>query len=237
MGQDAMKKDDNKKAVASVSVIGGADGPTSVWIAGKLDKKDRHVIRRFKHNFRNYIYRQKRNRVEKKIVPSAHSLPETVQYMVNKYGAVETGASDPCYAERRSQMKCALIQRTMPELLGGNREILPPKDLQDEEEVKKWVERMDEWIKSCEEKAEAIPDDVFPTDYHLYVIDKEEGRMKVEIEFVHEILGVSYSGRRKSMNIFSAVSKDIHSYYGVTKEDIEKKSERYSALVNVLSSG
>lgn len=236
MGQAAMKKDYNEKAAASVSVIGGADGPTSVWIAGKMNKKDRHILWRFKHSFRNYIYRQKRNRIEKKIVPGAHSLPETVQYMVNKYGAVETGDFYPHYAERRSQMKCALIQRTMPELLGDNRVILPPKDLQDEEEVKKWVDETDEWITSCEKKAEAIPDDVFPTEYHLYIIDKEEGRMEVEIEFVHEILGVSYSGKRKSMNIFSAISKDIHSYYGVTKEDIEKKSERYSALVTVLSS-
>lgn len=53
----------NKKDESAVSVIGGADGPTSVFIVGRTGKKS------FRMRFRDYIHRYKRHRVEKKIYP------------------------------------------------------------------------------------------------------------------------------------------------------------------------
>ena len=46
----------------SVSVIGGADGPTSIFVAGPGEK------RALKARIRDSIYRYKRKRAEKRIV-------------------------------------------------------------------------------------------------------------------------------------------------------------------------
>jgi len=70
----------NKEAV---EIIGGADGPTSVYIAGR---KKRVPI---KHRIRNRIYKWKSKRAAKQIVPGARTIPEVVAYAVKKYGAIE----------------------------------------------------------------------------------------------------------------------------------------------------
>ena len=67
----------------SVSVIGGADGPTSIFVAGPGEK------RALKARIRDSIYRYKRKRAEKRIVAAPHSLAETVQYAKDKYGLTE----------------------------------------------------------------------------------------------------------------------------------------------------
>ena len=56
----------------SISVIGGADGPTSIFVAGPGEK------RALKARIRDSIYRYKRKRAEKRIVAAPHSLAETV---------------------------------------------------------------------------------------------------------------------------------------------------------------
>ena len=81
----------------SVSVIGGADGPTSIFVAGTGEK------RALKARIRDSIYRYKRKRAEKRIVDAPHSLAETVQYAKDKYGLTEAAATDSDYIE---QMRC-----------------------------------------------------------------------------------------------------------------------------------
>lgn len=61
-------------STGAVSIIGGADGPTSVFIAGKYQKQS------LKLRVQQAIYRHKRKEVEKTIVADPHSLVETVQY-------------------------------------------------------------------------------------------------------------------------------------------------------------
>ena len=68
----------------TIGIIGGADGPSSVYIAGK---KRRIPL---KNRIRNKIYRFKRNRAVKKITAGARTLEEVISYAVEKYGAVET---------------------------------------------------------------------------------------------------------------------------------------------------
>lgn len=67
----------------TIGIIGGADGPTSVYVAGK---KKRIPL---KNRIRNKIYRWKRKRAEKKITAGARTLEEVVSYAVQKYNAVE----------------------------------------------------------------------------------------------------------------------------------------------------
>lgn len=70
-----------EKSSEAVSIIGGVDGPTSVFIAGKSGKKP------LKARVKGFFYQCRRRRVEKRIVPGAHSLKEVVDYAKERYGA------------------------------------------------------------------------------------------------------------------------------------------------------
>ena len=61
-----------QKSKNGVSIIGGADGPTSIFIAGPSEKQPLKV------RIKNSIYRYKRKKVEKTIVANPHSLSETM---------------------------------------------------------------------------------------------------------------------------------------------------------------
>ena len=74
-----MKRRMKQKSKNAISIIGGADGPTSIFIAGHSKKQP------LKIRIKNSIYRYKRKKVEKTIVANPHSLSETVQYAKEKY--------------------------------------------------------------------------------------------------------------------------------------------------------
>ena len=60
--------------------------------------------------------------------------------------------------------------------------------------------------------------------------------LEMEIDYIWNIFGVSYSGDRKAMKQFEKISKDLYSYYGVSEDDIKKKTRRYLSLIAELSS-
>lgn len=66
---------------ASIGIIGGADGPTSVFIAGKKEKIP------FKVRVNKYLYQRKREKMAKKIVPGTHTLDELIAYAKDTYDA------------------------------------------------------------------------------------------------------------------------------------------------------
>lgn len=72
-----------EKSKSEVSIIGGADGPTSIFIAGRTRKKPLKV------RIRNIIYRYRRKIVEKKVVADSHTLDELVQYAMNTYNLID----------------------------------------------------------------------------------------------------------------------------------------------------
>ena len=153
----------------TIGIIGGADGPTSVYVAGK---KRRIPL---KNRIRNKIYQFKRNRAVKKITAGARTLEEVVSYAVEKYGAVETE-----------------IPRKMYEL---------KKDM----------------------------------DFYIYEINMEQGRVEVEVNYDKNVFGISYSGSKKVIKQMKEIAKDLYLYYGVSEEEIQNKSERYHALLAILS--
>ena len=101
-----------QKSKNGVSIIGGADGPTSIFIAGHSKKQP------LKIRIKNSIYRYKRKKVEKTIVANSHSLSETVQYAKDKYELTETAPADREYIEQIKCLKESLILQYEPELLG-----------------------------------------------------------------------------------------------------------------------
>lgn len=153
----------------TIGIIGGADGPTSVYIGGK---KKRIPL---KNKIRNKIYRWKRKRAEKKITAGARTLEEVVSYAVERYDAVE-----------------AVIPRKMYDLQNN-------------------------------------------MDFHIYEIKVGEGRVEIEMDYDKGVFGISYSGSKKVIKQMKEIVKDLYVYYGVSEDDIRNKSERYHALLAILS--
>lgn len=149
----------------SIGIISGADGPTSVLIAGRGRKKS------LKIRIRNYIYQQKRKKVARKIVAGTHSLEEMLAYAISTYGATASNHK-----------------------LGDIPSI------------------------SC-----------------VYEIEVDRGHLDIEIDDTRETFGVSFSGNKKAMKYFQTIAKDLYIYYGVSENDIIKKTDRYLALLGVLS--
>ena len=213
------------KNAISISIIGGADGPTSIFTAGHSKKQP------LKIRIKNSIYRYKRKKVEKTIVANPHSLSETVQYAKDKYELTETAPADREYIEQIKCLKESLILQYEPELLGEMQDI-PLPDYFNEASVKEYFGK----IKTRSEMIAEMPDSIIPMDFHLYKIEINDNFLTMEIDYTWNIFGMSYSGNKAIMKKFKKISKDLYSYYGVTEEDIKNKTKRYSSLVTNLSS-
>lgn len=213
-----------EKSKSAVSIIGGADGPTSVFIAGRSGKKP------LKECVRNYIYKYKCKRAQKKLSVGAHTLEEMVIYASTKYFAVEISTTQKKYMEQRKFLKESLIIKHKPELLGDMKDIAKPS-IYDENAIRK----LQQQIQARSEIIAQIPDHEIPMDFHIYEIKVDDGWLEIEIDYIWDIFGVSYGGSKKAMKQLKKISQDLYIYYGVTEEDIRNKSERYSSLLTTLS--
>ena len=214
-----------EKSASAVSIIGGADGPTSVFLAGRTGKRP------LKIRIRNFLYKCKRKQVAKRIVPGAHSLEEVITYAKTKYSAIEIDTTQHKYIEQRKSLKESLIITHKPDLLGDMKDIPKPTDYT-EESVREFYNHLESRRKMISQ----IPDEKMPMDFHIYEITIDDGRMEMEIDYKWDIFGISYSGSKKVMKELRKIACDLYLYYGVTKEDIENNTKRYSALLTTLSS-
>lgn len=214
------------KGAGSVSIIGGADGPTSIFIAGKGGKV------KLTTRIQNYFRKAKRNRVKKQITANPHTLKEVVELLKREYGAVEVSQQSHNYLEQRKGLKASLVMRHRPDLLGELMDLKPPEE-EDMEALKAFWEQ----IQERERKSEEIADDVFPMDFHIYEIAwPGNGMMQIGVETVWQVLDGSCSGDKKTMKQLRKLFKKIYLYYGVTAEDIKNETERYNFLLTTLCS-
>ena len=213
------------KSINQVSIINGEDGPTSVFIFGEAQKQS------LKIRIRNAIYQSRRKRIEKRIAANLHTLAEVVQYAKDHYDLVEINPAATNWIERQKNLKASLIMQHKPELLGQRKDI-PKPDFHNEESVKNFLNEMEIRNKLINQ----MPDNVIPMDFHLYEIRIGDDVLEMEIDYIWNIFGISYSGNRKVMKKFEKISKDLYLYYGVSEDDIKKRTERYSSLVAALSS-
>lgn len=218
-----MNKSD--KSVKNVSIIGGADGPTSIFIAGRTGKGPLKV------RIKNWLYEQRRKRIAKCIRPNPHSLKQVTAFMKREYAAREMSKESRQYQDMKDGLREALIMQNRPELLKGLAEVVRPKEYTGET-----MEEMFRQIERRREAASKITDDQFTMDFHVYEICIEGGRMEIEIDYLWDVLGMSYSGSKKAMRKLRQISRRLHLYYGVTEEDIRKESKRYSSLLTALAS-
>ena len=212
-----------EKSASAVSIIGGADGPTSVFLAGNTGKRP------LKIRIRNFLYKCKRKQVAKRIVPGAHSLEEVITYAKTKYSAIEIDTTQHKYIEQRKSLKESLIITHKPDLLGDMKDIPKPTDYT-EESVREFYNQLESRRKMISQ----IPDEEMPMDFHIYEITIDDGHMEIEIDYKWNIFGVSYSGSKTVMKELRKIACDLYLYYGITKEDIENNTNRYSALLTTL---
>lgn len=214
------------KVASSVSIIGGADGPTSIFIAGKGGKV------KLTTRIQNYFRKIKRSRIKKRITANPHTLEEVVEWLIREYGAGEVSQQSHNYLEQKQSLKASLIMRHRPDLVGELVNLEPP-DEEDMEALKIFMEQIHERNRMAEE----IANDIFPIDFHIYEIKwAENDRMRIGVETVWQVLDCSFSGDKKTMRQLRKLYKKIYLYYGVTAEDIKNETERYKSLLGALCS-
>lgn len=216
------------KSANSCAIIGGADGPTSVFLAGEKKRG----LRGLRQKLRSRKYKKCRERVKRKIVANPHTLEETIQYIIDRYGATEKKEGSREYITRKKECRAGLVQQLRPDLLGEYQECVRP-DIKDEQSVKEFIEH----ARKRQEIAENVSEDEFPLDYHLFCIKLEGlGEIELEIEKYHDLFAVSASSTdRKKMKEVQKRVQDIYRYYGVSEKDIAEQTERYRHLVAVLA--
>ena len=214
-----------EKSQSEVSIIGGADGPTSIFIAGRTQKRPLKV------KIRNTIYRFRRKLVEKKVVAGEHTLDELVQYAKSNYNLIEIDSSERRYNEQQKNLKESLILQHKPEVL-GEMEDIPKPDISNEKSIREYLCK----IKAQSEMLAKLPDDIIPMNFHLYEIRIGDDSLEMDIDYIWKVFGISYSGNKKAVKQFQKISKDLYIYYGVSEDDIKKKTERYLSMITVLSS-
>ncbi len=215
-----------RKSANGVSIIGGADGPTSIFIAGKSKRFN------LKHEIKKYLYKQRRAQVEKSIVANPHTLLEVVKFMREKYGAIQVSGQSQSYIEERDCLKESLIIQHKPELLGELAQIAKPVN-RDEDSLRAFWKKLEERSR----RAKEISDEEFPMDFHIYEISVPDvGKMRVAVDTKWDVFGCSYSGSKKGMEKLKNIAKELYTYYGVTQRDIQERTQRYFALVTELAS-
>lgn len=215
-----------KKRIQQITIIDGVDGPVSVFIAGK----DNDFKMPIKERLRNKRYQIRRQKAEKTIRSGAHTIEETIVYAKEKYGFVCTDQNHWNYISNRKCVKEGIIYKYMPELLGRLSTIAPP-DPSDHKSLQAFRKLIDE----REQKIELISDEAVPMDFQMFELNTGNGHLEIVADHRWDIFGVSYNGDKKMMKKLKNIAQDIYCFYGVSKEDIENKTERYEALVCALS--
>ncbi len=215
-----------KKSASAVSVIGGADGPTSVFIAKKAAKLTiKQKMERLKHKIKKFY-------VEKTLKCESHSMDEVMEYIVNRYGFIKVARDSDEIAEEYRQMRASFLIQYAPELL-GEYAVLPSLKSESPEDIETYLKKCDEQMK----RAMEIPQTVFDIDFHKFkrVFADVNAHMAIVIEKKYAYIGGGASGSKKLIKQYNRIYKDLYRYYGVTEKDVRNKSERYKDLVRTLS--
>lgn len=212
-------REPQKTAAHGTVVIGGADGPTAVFLAGK----------RRRHSKEERQRSRKREKNLQRLVPNGRTTEELKKYLIEKYGAETVPEDSGEYGLLYRAMKGNLVIKERPELLTAPEPELPEKALGTRSEkiaMKAYMEAFEQRFKEAEE----LPDEVIPMRYSLYrfpVLENGErlGEVTVELEDIRQRVGMSYSNFRGQKEP-EEICRDIIRYFGVRQEDIETQSER-----------
>ena len=215
----------NKFGNKAVSIIGKADGPTSVFIVGRSNSKWT-----FKRNIHKFFYDVRKKRIVKSLKANPHSMEQVADY-ITELGFSEVDKSEPEYKTEYSQMRASFIIQYKPELLGDLAEA-PKLENHEEETIKHFMEKIEQRQKAAED----IPPDIFDIDLHMYKKDDVNNQSKIIVEKNYGYIGGSASGSKNGfMKEFDKTFRKVYQYYGVTQKDIDNNTKRYIELVKTLA--
>ena len=215
-----MKKADN------ATIIGKADGPTSVFLVGKAHGGKRSL----KQKWQAYICGRKKKAVERNIRAGGHSLEEVADYIGSVLGCGELDKTAKSYQLEYREMRASFIIQYAPELLGEYAQH-PQLESQDAEGIQKLQEAVERRMQA----AEKVPKEMFDIDLHIWEKKETDSYIRWTLESRYSYIGMSASGSKKKMKQFKKQEKEIWRYYGVTQEDIDKKTGRYRDVVRELA--
>ena len=208
----------------STGIIRGADGPTAVSLIKRNSKLTlKQKIGRLKYNV-------KRAYVEATIKAKGHSIDEVMDYIVNVHGFAEI-VNDEVHQEYE-ELRASFILQYAPELL-GEYATMPRLKSESKEDIQAHIKQ----FQVRQQMAREIPTTEFDIDFHKFQIafDDINDNMYITVEKRFAYIGGGASGNKKEMRRFQRIFRDVHRYYGVTSEDIEKKSKRYEQVVRALT--
>ena len=115
-------------------------------------------------------------------------------------------------------------------MLGELRDIEHP-DTSDKKAMDAFLEKVRQRSKVVEE----IPDCEIAMDFHIYEIKYQGETIEIVVDYHWEMFDISYRGNKKRMKTLGKIAQELYLYYGVTQEDIERRTVRYSKLLLSLS--
>lgn len=213
-----------EKTSGSISIIGGSDGPTSVFIDGVKKKTVRQRVHKQWFLLRKKWY-------SLRIKPNAHTMNEVIAYIKEKYGFTELEKDSKEYLSQYEELRASLIMRYKPELL-GEYAAWPELKSHDEECIREFHKQLE----IRQKKARGISQDEFSIDFHVLKKTENKCNMHIDIESNFGQISGGFNGPGKSgRRRFGKIYKDVYRYYGVTAADIANKTERYKDLLTRLA--
>lgn len=169
-----------EKSSSAVSVIGGADGPTSIFFKKNAKLTLKQKIQREKNKIKRFY-------VDKTLSCESHSLDEVIEYIVNRYGFAEVDKDAEEFPEEYQQMRASFIIQYAPELLGEST-ACPKLKSESPKDVEAYIRQSEERM----QRAMEIPSTEFDIDFHKFkkAFDDINDTMYIVIEKNMHILAV-----------------------------------------------
>jgi hypothetical protein len=215
----------SEKAAGSVSIIGGADGPTSVFV---LKGGKHHTT--IKQKIYKLRFRIRKAWEERRIKANPHSMEEVENYLKDFCGFTEVKQHSGKYQTEYREMRASFLLQYAPELLGALASY-PKLEGEDAESVQKFMEQ----IELRQKAAENVPRDSFDIDLHILEKNDADTQMQFSVERNYGYIGGGASGSKKKMKKYKKLYRYIYRYYGVSQEDIDQKTARYETVIKTLA--
>ena len=217
-----MEKELIKSTASDTTIIGGSDGPTSVFLLGGNHKPN------MKQRMQRAMFSLRKKWYALWIKPNPHSMEEVAAYIRKKYGFVELSKESSTYKRLYNELKASFIMQYEPKLL-GEYATLPELKSESQDDVKAFLDQM----RLRQEKAGEVPEEVFALDY--YYFEKQDGNMHMEIQLESRFGHIGGGASGKPIRKFHRIYKDVYRYYGVSEEDIKNHTKRYEDLLRQLA--
>lgn len=209
----------------AIGVIGGADGPTAVFTAGRDSREFERLV----------------ERAAKAVKPNSHTVAEMEQYLIERYRAVPA----PMYEMALDCLKLNVAMACYPEQVEPFP--APPDDFErlNAEQIDAFLQEHEAHNRRVVEQVERLHSfDVCCYTFSVPAGDKTaEFRVELERNSCHmncsSSVGGPLTGEEEAVYraVSEQVSRELSLYLGVTQGDIDRRTPRFLGYVSLLQNG